>query len=108
MSRHRDVRNLDVDDVLEEDQYDDDVDYENQLDENELSNEDLDRLDDGLAYVYSVIGDDSNITGKEIREALWYYYFDFEETVDWALERIAKDKALEEKKKEKEKAKKGK
>jgi hypothetical protein len=98
------------------------------VNENELSNEDLDKLDDGLAYVYSVIGDDTSITGREIRDALWYYYFDYEETIGWALgmllyclvslfinvsrmfilERMAKDKAIEDKKKEKEMAKKGK
>ncbi|KAI8640367.1 P-loop containing nucleoside triphosphate hydrolase protein [Parasitella parasitica] len=71
-----------------------------------MSTEDLDKLDEGLAYVYSVIGDDTILTSREIKEALWYYYFDREETVNWALEHIAKEKALEEKKKAKEEAKK--
>lgn len=57
----------------------------NAVDETEMSNEDLDKLDEGLAYVYSVIGDDTFLTAKEIKEALWYYYFDREETVEWAL-----------------------
>ncbi|EPB86051.1 hypothetical protein HMPREF1544_07127 [Mucor circinelloides 1006PhL] len=107
MSRHRAVRNLDIDDILDEDEYESEYD-ENQLDEADISNEDLDKLEDGLAYVYSVIGEDTILTATEIKEALWYYYFDREETINWALEKIAKEKALEEKKKAKEEAKKGK
>lgn len=76
------------------------------MNENELSNEDLDRLDEGLSAVLDVIGDTSYISDKEIREALWYYYFNIEETIEWALERITKEKEQEEK--EKAKAKKGK
>lgn len=50
-----------------------------------MSNEDLDKLDEGLAYILSVIGDDTPLTAKEIKEALWYYFFDKEETLEWAL-----------------------
>ncbi|KAK4517031.1 uncharacterized protein ATC70_000359 [Mucor velutinosus] len=105
MSRHRAVRNLDIDDILDEDEYESEYD-ENHFDETEISNEDLDKLEDGLAYVYSVIGEDTILTATEIKEALWYYYFDREETINWTLEKIAKEKALEEKKKAKEEAKK--
>ncbi|KAI8353367.1 hypothetical protein BD560DRAFT_336670 [Blakeslea trispora] len=84
MSRHRAVRNLDIDDVLEEDEYNSEYD-ENEFDEEQLSNEDLDRLDDGLDYVYGVIGYDTFLTAREIKEALWNFYFDQEQTVDWAL-----------------------
>lgn len=55
------------------------------VDETEMSNEDLDKLDEGLAYIYTVIGEDTVLTGKEIKEALWYYFFDQEETLEWAL-----------------------
>lgn len=58
------------------------------VDDTEISNEDLDKLEDGLAYVYSVIGDDTILTAAEIKEALWYYYFDREETINWALGKI--------------------
>jgi hypothetical protein len=50
-----------------------------------MSNEDLEKLDEGLAYIYSVIGDDTILGEREIKEALWYYYFDREETLEWAL-----------------------
>ncbi|KAI8326916.1 P-loop containing nucleoside triphosphate hydrolase protein [Blakeslea trispora] len=97
MSRHRAVRNLDIDDVLEEDEYNSEYD-ENEFDEEQLSNEDLDRLDDGLDYVYGVIGYDTFLTAREIKEALWNFYFDQEQTVDWALEKIAVQEKKEAKK----------
>jgi hypothetical protein len=50
-----------------------------------MSNEDLNKLDEGLAYVYSVIGDDTILSAAEIKEALWHYFFDTEETIEWAL-----------------------
>ncbi|KAI9015319.1 hypothetical protein CLU79DRAFT_348208 [Phycomyces nitens] len=95
MSRHRAVRNLDLDDVLD-DEYDEEYD-ENTLDENEMTNEDLEALDDGLSYVYSVVGDNCPLTDVEIKEALWYYYFDKKETINWALNTISERKAKEEK-----------
>ncbi|KAI7888654.1 uncharacterized protein EV154DRAFT_566141 [Mucor mucedo] len=106
MSRHRAVRNLDIDDILDEEEYESEYD-ENTIDETEMSNEDLDKLDDGLAYIHSIIGEDSFLTAKEIKEALWYYFFDKEETLEWALDKIEKQKAIEDKKKAKEQAKKG-
>ena len=38
--------------------------------------------------MYSVIGEDTILTAAEIKEALWYYYFDREETINWALGKI--------------------
>ncbi|KAG1502354.1 hypothetical protein G6F47_001239 [Rhizopus delemar] len=105
MSRHRAVRNLDVDGILEEDYYQ--SESENDFDESELTNEDLDLLDEGLEYIESVIGENNGIlSSRQIKEALWYYYLNKEETLEWALDEISKAKALEEKKKLKEKAKK--
>ncbi|ORX51594.1 hypothetical protein DM01DRAFT_1270681, partial [Hesseltinella vesiculosa] len=75
-------------------------------DESQLSNEDLEQLDEGLQYVYSVLGDDVPLTDVEIKEALWYYYFDKEETVDWALGKIQQIKKEQEKKQQLEKQKK--
>lgn len=50
-----------------------------------MSNEDLDKLDEGLVFICSVIGEDTVLSAKEIKEALWYYYFDREQTLEWAL-----------------------
>ncbi|ORZ18623.1 hypothetical protein BCR42DRAFT_307275, partial [Absidia repens] len=102
MSRHRAVRNLDLEDVLDEDQIENDDYDENQLDESQLSNEDLDALEEGLDYVYGVIGTDIPLTDIEIKEALWYYYFDKDETVNWALEKVATIKAEQDKQKAKD------
>jgi hypothetical protein len=51
-----------------------------------LTNEDLDLLDEGLEYIESVIGEDNGIlSSRQIKEALWYYYLNKEETLEWAL-----------------------
>lgn len=55
------------------------------MDESQLSNEDLEALEEGLAYVHSVVGDNLPVPDVEIKEALWYYYFDKEETVNWVV-----------------------
>ncbi|KAF7731825.1 HBS1-like protein [Apophysomyces ossiformis] len=97
MSRHRNVRNLDIEGVLEEDHYSDEYD-ENELDETQLSNEDVEALEEGLAYIRGMVQNSDFIPDVEIKEALWYYYFDKEETLNWVLDKVAK----EEKRKEKE------
>ncbi|KAI8094054.1 hypothetical protein BDF21DRAFT_407877 [Thamnidium elegans] len=126
MSRHRAVRNLDIDDILQEDDYDSEYD-EDAIDETAISTEDLETLEEALTYIYSIIGEDTVLSEKEIKETLWNSYFDTEETLNWALgnylkkmgwgfhsvlifivEKIEKVKAIEEKKKAKEEAKKGK
>ncbi|KAG0171990.1 hypothetical protein DFQ30_011427 [Apophysomyces sp. BC1015] len=68
------------------------------VDETELTAEDLEALEDGLSYVRGVIEDSGFISDVEIKEALWFYYFDREETVNYLLEKVAK----EEKRKAKE------
>ncbi|KAG2228809.1 hypothetical protein INT48_000082 [Thamnidium elegans] len=105
MSRHRAVRNLDIDDILQEDDYDSEYD-EDAIDETAISTEDLETLEEALTYIYSIIGEDTILSEKEIKETLWNSYFDTEETLNWALEKIEKVKAIEEKKKAKEEAKK--
>ena len=56
------------------------------MDEGDLSQEDRANLADGLAHVLSVVGgDDIPVSDTEIKEALWYYYFDREETINWVI-----------------------
>jgi hypothetical protein len=38
-----------------------------------------------MVKVRSLLGDDTVFTDAKIRETLWYYYFDVEQTVDWLL-----------------------
>ncbi|KAJ1961024.1 hypothetical protein GGI12_003478, partial [Dipsacomyces acuminosporus] len=86
MSRHRAVRNLD----LEEELYDeaDDGYYDEMQD---VSEEDQIRLLEGVESIKKVIGRSSGIDDQEIRESLWYYYFDEGATIAW-LQRSKLDK----------------
>ena len=36
-----------------------------------------------VAEVLQLLGDDQGIKESEIRDTLWYYYFDVEQTVSW-------------------------
>jgi hypothetical protein len=38
-----------------------------------------------LNEVRQLLGDHHDIPDKEIRETLWYYYFDLEKSVAWLL-----------------------
>lgn len=38
-----------------------------------------------LAEVGRILGDDHEIKESEIRDTLWYYYFDVQQTVSWLL-----------------------
>lgn len=55
------------------------------VDETAISTEDLETLEESLTYIYSVIGEDTILSEKEIKETLWNSYFDTEETLNWAL-----------------------
>ncbi|CAO3693728.1 unnamed protein product [Umbelopsis ramanniana] len=96
MSRHRNVRNLDIDNVLAEDDYSDEEVYDQaeggEIDLSEMSEEDRAAMDEGVAHIYSVIGDDTSVSLQTIQETLWYYYFDKEESVNFILDTIAKQK----------------
>ncbi|KAJ1950148.1 hypothetical protein EC988_004494 [Linderina pennispora] len=73
MSRHRAVRNLDLDDEL----YDDFG--ESTYDElQDISEEDEARLLEGVEAVKGVIGRSTGISDQEIKETLYYYYFDID------------------------------
>lgn len=39
----------------------------------------------GLGNVQAVLGSSTPISEKEIKDALWYYYFDEEKTTGWLL-----------------------
>lgn len=56
------------------------------------------QLASGLSSVQSVLGPTSGVTDKEIKDALWYYYFDQEKTIAYLLDQqhkksVAKEKA---------------
>ncbi|KAJ1974732.1 hypothetical protein H4R34_004611 [Dimargaris verticillata] len=86
MSRHRNVRNLDLDEVLEEDQYEDEYADE------EMTEEDFARLQETLQQVLDVVGDNIPVTDTEIRNMLWETYYDTQATTNWVLETSAQRK----------------
>ncbi|EWC46452.1 hypothetical protein DRE_04395 [Drechslerella stenobrocha 248] len=82
MSRHKNVRTMNLADEL--DDYDGDY-YEDGESEG-ISPEDKAKIADGLRRVREVIGDDIPlITDDKIEETLWYYYFDIERSITYLL-----------------------
>ncbi|KAJ2014123.1 hypothetical protein GGI14_005024 [Coemansia sp. S680] len=78
MSRHRAVRNLNLEEELYEE--DDGAIYDELQD---VSEEDQARLIKGVEAVKCAIGSDTGIEDREIKESLWYYFFDEEATIAW-------------------------
>ncbi|TCD66818.1 Hsp70 suppressor, GTPase facilitates ribosomal subunit dissociation [Steccherinum ochraceum] len=81
MSRHRDVRNMNVHEEMQDDYYSDGA-------EDDLSPEDYERLMDGMEMVRETIGPvgQSGITEADIKDTLYHYDFDVEHSVAWLLE----------------------
>ena len=72
MSRHRDVRNLDYDELLDD-----------EAATNEMSREESDRLDAAVEAITNRIGDSFSL--KEVQDSAWYYYFDVDQATNWLL-----------------------
>lgn len=99
MSRHRAVRNLDLDEELAEDDYYDEDPYDN------LSPEDHDAMMEAYAQTLEVIGPtvSNGFTEREIKDVLWDAYFD----VDSAVTQLVEEKSRREAKAEKDRQKQG-
>ena len=100
MSRHKLVKNLDLDEELDDFNGETESDYGE-----EISIEDkgmsprppsecqpsdhyaaiLEHLRQGTAQVRDVLGSQVSITDKEIQDSLWHYYYDVDKTVDYLL-----------------------
>ncbi|KAF9148271.1 HBS1-like protein [Linnemannia schmuckeri] len=84
MSRHRNVRNLDIDDVL-----DDGYDDEDYAEEQTMTAEEQAQMADATEDVKSMLGN-AKVTIKEIQDALWYYYFDVDQAAVYLLDELSK------------------
>ncbi|KAG0277407.1 HBS1-like protein [Linnemannia exigua] len=84
MSRHRNVRNLDLDDVL-----DDGYDDEDYAEEQAMTTEEQAQMADATEDVKAMLGN-AKVTIKEIQDALWYYYFDVDQAAVYLLDELAK------------------
>ncbi|KAF4446527.1 elongation factor 1-alpha [Fusarium austroafricanum] len=82
MSRHRIVHTFDTNEIVSEF---DGEDYEEE-DENELSPEDRQAMEDGTAEVRRVLGTEANkVTKAQIEDALWHYYYDIDKSVTYLM-----------------------
>ncbi|KAM6533125.1 hypothetical protein FALCPG4_006145 [Fusarium falciforme] len=81
MSRHRIVHTFNANDIVSE--FDGD-DYEEE--EDELSPEDRQAMDNGTAEVRRALGTEANkVTKAQIEEALWHYYYDVDKSVTYLM-----------------------
>ncbi|KFY38386.1 hypothetical protein V494_04378 [Pseudogymnoascus sp. VKM F-4513 (FW-928)] len=99
MSRHKIVKNMDLDDEM--DDYDGGEDYADDGAE-ELTEEDKESMRVGTIAVREALGEDvPGITDKDIQEALWHYFYDVEKSVNYLLTSRTAKKDTEKKKKAK-------
>ncbi|KAF8165067.1 hypothetical protein B0H34DRAFT_793499 [Crassisporium funariophilum] len=110
MSRHREVRNLNIHDELNDDALSDGGEEDLTHEQQGLHEDTLlasvraeivqAQMSDGLEQVRLVIGneDTSDLSDKSIKDALWEYYFDVEKTVTWALEETERRQVAKERK----------
>lgn len=81
MSRHRIVHTFNANDIVSE--FDGD-DYEEE--EDELSPEDRQAMDNGTTEVRRALGTEANkVTKAQIEEALWHYYYDVDKSVTYLI-----------------------
>ncbi|KAJ1040674.1 hypothetical protein NDA11_000192 [Ustilago hordei] len=97
MSRHRAIRNLDLDEELAEDDYYDEDPYDN------LSPEDHESMTEAYSQTLDLLGPTSTngFTEREIKDILWDAYFD----VDSAVTQLVEEKSRREAKAEKDRQK---
>ncbi|KIL68231.1 hypothetical protein M378DRAFT_943231 [Amanita muscaria Koide BX008] len=93
MSRHRHVRNLNVQDELEDHALSDGG-------EEDMTPEQQAQMESGMEQVRAVIGDEqvSGLSDATLRDVLWEYYFDIGRTIQWAIDEQERRRAVQERK----------
>ncbi|KAI1314573.1 HBS1-like protein [Mortierella claussenii] len=84
MSRHRSVRNLDINDVL-----DDGYDEEDYVEEQPMTEDEQAQMADAIVEVKEMLGG-AKVSIKEIQDALWYYYFDVNQAAVYLMDELEK------------------
>ncbi|KAH9210290.1 hypothetical protein DL95DRAFT_526392 [Leptodontidium sp. 2 PMI_412] len=98
MSRHKLVKNMDLDDEM--DDYDGGEEYADDGAGEELSEEDQENMRVGTIAVRAELPPTAtHITDKQIQEALWHYYYDIEKSVGYLMNTFVTKKEKKEKKK---------
>ncbi|CAG8519580.1 14783_t:CDS:10 [Dentiscutata erythropus] len=94
MSRHRNIRKLNVAEIFEEEyEYEEEYGGENF----EMTLKHKKQMEEGKTKIKSVIGQVEGITDKDIEDTLWYYYFDTEKTINWLLDKAHKAQSRKQK-----------
>ncbi|GJE84936.1 hypothetical protein PsYK624_010120 [Phanerochaete sordida] len=93
MSRHRDVRNMNIEDELDDDAISDGG-------EADLPPEEYEQLMNGLDEIRATLGsaEASGFTDDFIKETLYHYYYDVDQAVDYLLEEQGRRQAVQERK----------
>ncbi|KAJ2649542.1 hypothetical protein IWW40_003040 [Coemansia sp. RSA 1250] len=78
MSRHRAIKNLNIEEELDDGA---DEDFYDEL--NDMSEEDALRMHSGVQSIKAALGADCGISDEKIKETLWYYYFDESASIAW-------------------------
>ncbi|KAF9495727.1 hypothetical protein BDN71DRAFT_1506483 [Pleurotus eryngii] len=81
MSRHRDIRNINIENELDDEAIDDGEEYD-------MTPEEEAQMNDALEQVRNVVGDeyDCGISDKDLKKALWDRFFDVHQGVNWVFE----------------------
>lgn len=96
MSRHRAVRNLNLDDELADDDYDSQNPYD------DISEEDAAQLEESMSNLISVMESNgvsrADFSNRELKDTLWDAYFDVDQAFDVILEEQRRRENREKKK----------
>ncbi|KIJ70437.1 hypothetical protein HYDPIDRAFT_172255 [Hydnomerulius pinastri MD-312] len=92
MSRHRLVRNMNLHDELDDDALSDGGD--------DMTEEQHAQMESGLEHIRAVMGDEaaSGLDDEIIKDTLWQFYFDIEQSIGWLYEEQERRAAAKERK----------